>query len=166
MATSSDSNKSNVYPSGQFIEEIPNGNYRVVPDEPAMLAICRALQRQASNPMTSAELKALSATTAATAAGTAAGVPNKISPTSADKKSLGDDNMSSEEKKQHYELITKVANMKGPRRNDDQNNHVVYDPHPHDVLHGKGQHVSLHPGNLFFRSLVWKHKEEYEKCTK
>ena len=34
-------------------------------------------------------------------------------------------------------------------------------PHPHDVLAGRGNSINMHPGNLYFRSVVKHLKNEY-----
>eukprot|EP00804_Cyclotella_cryptica_P001550 CCRYP_003755-RA/>CCRYP_003755-RA protein AED:0.36 eAED:0.36 QI:24/1/1/1/1/0.66/3/0/156 len=39
-------------------------------------------------------------------------------------------------------------------------------PHAHDVLSGRGNLVNRHRGNVNFRSLVKKYKEEYVACPK
>ena len=39
-------------------------------------------------------------------------------------------------------------------------------PHDHDVLAGRGNFVSYHPGNEHFRGLVRKHKVAYVACPK
>lgn len=42
----------------------------------------------------------------------------------------------------------------------------VKEPHPHDVLSGRGNFVNYHDGNEYFRKLVRKHKLEYVNCPK
>lgn len=39
-------------------------------------------------------------------------------------------------------------------------------PHPHDVLSGRGNFVNHHPGNEYFRQLVKMHKVRYVKAPK
>lgn len=42
----------------------------------------------------------------------------------------------------------------------------IKEPHPHDVLSGRGNFVNYHDGNEYFRKLVRKHKLEYVNCPK
>lgn len=42
----------------------------------------------------------------------------------------------------------------------------IKEPHPHDVLSGRGNYVNYHDGNEYFRKLVRKHKLEYVNCPK
>ena len=42
----------------------------------------------------------------------------------------------------------------------------IKEPHPHDVLSGRGNFVNYHDGNEYFRKLVRKHKVEYVNCPK
>jgi len=38
---------------------------------------------------------------------------------------------------------------------------VIKQPHAHDVLSGRGNGANLHPGNIYFRSLIAEHKATY-----
>lgn len=42
----------------------------------------------------------------------------------------------------------------------------ITDPHPHDVLAGRGNNVNNHPGNQYFRTLVRYLKNEYVIASK
>ena len=42
----------------------------------------------------------------------------------------------------------------------------IRDPHPQDVLSGRGNFANCHDGNEYFRKLVHKHKLEYARCPK
>jgi hypothetical protein len=42
----------------------------------------------------------------------------------------------------------------------------IKEPHPHDVLSGRGNYVNYHDGNEFFRKMVRDHKVDYVNCPK
>ena len=42
----------------------------------------------------------------------------------------------------------------------------IKEPHPHDVLSGRGNYVNYHDGNEYFRKMVRDHKVDYVNCPK
>jgi len=55
---------------------------------------------------------------------------------------------------------------KGAPRTPLQSGVIIEKPHDHDVLFGKGSHVAMHPGNVFFRKHVWLMRDEYQICRR
>lgn len=47
---------------------------------------------------------------------------------------------------------------------DPRTSNPIYDPQPADVLFGRGGAVNTHPGNVFFRSQVYQHHQQYVKA--
>ena len=53
---------------------------------------------------------------------------------------------------------------KKPRRVSSRESVCSTEPHPHDVLCGRGGFVNKHPGNVVFRRIVEANKERYRSC--
>ena len=54
--------------------------------------------------------------------------------------------------------------LKKPRRVSSRESVRTTEPHPHDVLFGRGGFVNKHPGNIVFRRIVEANKERYRCC--
>lgn len=54
----------------------------------------------------------------------------------------------------------------GKPRTQAQSGEIVEEPHPFDVLFGRGNSVSAHSGNTIFRHFCWLHKSDYNAADR